>query len=108
MILIGHDDEKGPMLYKCDPSGYYTGYRATTAGNKHQDGINYLEKKLKKNPALNFDDSVELAVLTLSNTLSLDFKPADIEIGYVTAGSHFVKMSIDDIEAHLSRIAEKD
>jgi len=27
MILIGWDDEIGPQLYKCDPAGYYVGYK---------------------------------------------------------------------------------
>jgi len=27
LILIGIDDEKGPLLYKCDPAGYFIGYK---------------------------------------------------------------------------------
>jgi 20S proteasome subunit alpha 1 len=27
MILIGMDDERGPQLFKCDPAGYYAGYK---------------------------------------------------------------------------------
>ncbi|KAI8912785.1 nucleophile aminohydrolase [Gorgonomyces haynaldii] len=108
MILIGYDDEKGPLLYKSDPAGYYAGYKATTAGAKHQEGVNFLEKKLKKTPALNFDDTLELAVMTLANVLSLDFKPTDLEIGVVTKENpEFRVLSVQEIEAHLNRIAEK-
>lgn len=60
MILIGHDDELGPQLYKCDPAGYYVGYKATSAGAKQQESLNYLEKKLKKNPELNMEDTIEV------------------------------------------------
>lgn len=60
MILIGYDDELGPQLYKCDPAGYYVGYKATSAGAKQQESLNYLEKKLKKNPELNMEDTIEV------------------------------------------------
>lgn len=59
MILIGYDDEWGPQLYKCDPAGYYVGYKATAAGAKQQEALNHLEKKLKKNPTLNMEDTIE-------------------------------------------------
>lgn len=61
MILIGHDDEWGPQLYKCDPAGYYVGYKATAAGAKQQEALNHLEKKLKKNPEMNMEDTVEVS-----------------------------------------------
>eukprot|EP00842_Homolaphlyctis_polyrhiza_P001739 jgi/Hompol1/2566/HPOL_006071-RA len=110
MILIGHDDEYGPQLFKCDPAGYYIGYKATTAGAKHQEALNHLEKQLKKEKELNDDDTIEMAITTLSNVLSLDFKPTDIEIGMVSANvnkGRFRVLSEAEIEAHLTRIIEK-
>ncbi|KAI8927954.1 nucleophile aminohydrolase [Entophlyctis helioformis] len=108
MILIGYDDERGPQLFKCDPAGYFIGYKATTAGAKHQEALNHLEKRLKKEPELSLEDTVEVAITTLSNVLSLDFKPADIEIGVVTGeDGRFRVLSESDIEAHLTRIVER-
>lgn len=60
MILIGIDDEYGPQLFKCDPAGYYAGYRATSAGVKMTEANNLLEKKFKKNPTLSYADTVEV------------------------------------------------
>jgi len=60
MILIGYDDERGPQLFKVDPAGYYVGYRATSAGAKHQEALNHLEKKLKKNPQLSEEETIEV------------------------------------------------
>ncbi|ORZ08664.1 nucleophile aminohydrolase [Absidia repens] len=109
MILIGHDDEWGPQLYKCDPAGYYVGYKATAAGAKQQEALNHLEKKLKKNPELNMEDTIELAITTLSTVLAVDFKPTEIEVGMVTKdNTDFHTLSVNQIDDHLQRIVEKD
>jgi 20S proteasome subunit alpha 1 len=61
MMMIGFDDERGPLLYKSDPAGYYMGYKATSAGAKHQEVLNFLEKKLKGQQELVKDDVVEVS-----------------------------------------------
>jgi len=109
MILVGLDDERGPQLYKCDPAGYFVGYKATAAGAKQQEALNHLEKKLKKEPQLNEEETVELAITTLSSILAADFKSSEIEVGLVSKVSpKFRTLSESEIEEHLQRIAEKD
>lgn len=109
MILIGYDDEWGPQLFKCDPAGYYVGYKATAAGAKQQEALNHLEKKFKKNPALDMDDTIELAITTLSTVLAVDFKASEVEVGLVTKEQpEFRTLSVEEIDDHLQRIVEKD
>ncbi|KAE8218888.1 hypothetical protein CF319_g7315 [Tilletia indica] len=55
MILIGLDFEREdisgkakPQIFKIDPAGYFVGFRATAAGAKQTEAINFLEKKFKK------------------------------------------------------------
>jgi 20S proteasome subunit alpha 1 len=50
-----------------------------------------------------------LAITTLSTVLSMDFKKAELEIGIVTRDDPvFRALSEDEIDAHLTRITEKD
>jgi len=100
MILIAHDDERGPQVYKTDPAGTFTGFKAASAGPKSQEAHNYLEKQYKKtgrNNPENFDRTqlIELAISTLSTVLSVDFKATELEIGICEAP----KYSDKEIEA---------
>ncbi|KAI6791824.1 putative proteasome subunit alpha [Hortaea werneckii] len=117
--LISLDSELGPQLYKCDPAGYYVGYKATASGPKAQEASNFLEKKLKNKDYADgsWEDVVELGITTLSSVLSVDFKNGELEIGIVGGprkdgeegtDSSFQTMSEDEIEERLQAIAEKD
>lgn len=117
--LISLDSEVGPQLFKCDPAGYYVGYKATASGPKAQEALNYLEKKLKnkENAEGSWEDVVELGISTLSTVLSVDFKKGELEIGIVggprTDGKEgtepgFRAMSEEEIDERLQAIAEKD
>eukprot|EP00051_Salpingoeca_urceolata_P005506 m.73833 g.73833 ORF g.73833 m.73833 type:complete len:287 (-) comp14388_c0_seq1:29-889(-) len=109
MILIGIDEETGPQLFKCDPAGYFVGYKATSAGVKMTEANNLLEKKVKKNPEWGYEAAVEEAINTLSSVLGQDFRPTEIEIGVVTTENpKFTVLTEAQVDAHLTRIAERD
>jgi 20S proteasome subunit alpha 1 len=109
MILIACDDERGPQVFKTDPAGYFVGYKATAAGAKQQEAMNHLEKKLKKEPKLSYEETIELAITTLSSVLSIDFKPSELEVGIVRDEDRkFTTLSEEEIEVILQRIVEKD
>jgi 20S proteasome subunit alpha 1 len=72
-----------------------------------------LEKKMKK--GLSELECVDMAVECLSNVLSVEFKSAELEIGMVSASGtssaadlKFKVLHKNEIDQHLSRIAEKD
>jgi 20S proteasome subunit alpha 1 len=117
--LISLDSEFGPQLYKCDPAGYYTGYKGTASGPKQQEAFNHLEKKLKNKDCAegSWEDVVELGISTLSTVLSVDFKKGELEIGIVGGpradgkegtDPGFRALTEEEIDERLQAIAEKD
>ncbi|XP_063803967.1 proteasome subunit alpha type-6 [Pseudophryne corroboree] len=109
MILIGVDEEHGAQVYKCDPAGYYCGFKATTAGVKQTEATSFLEKKVKKKFDWTFEQSIETAISCLSTVLSIDFKPSELEIGVVTLQDpKFRILTEAEIDVHLVALAERD
>jgi len=114
MIIIGMDVEgenQIPQLYRCDPAGYYVGYKATSAGQKEQEANNFLEKRYKAdaNPNLSYDDTVQFALACLQNVLGSDLKASDLEACVVRKGAlKFTRLTADEIEAQLTALAERD
>jgi 20S proteasome subunit alpha 1 len=111
--LISVDSEFGPQLYKCDPAGYFVGYKATASGPKAQEAMNHLKNCAEGN----WEEVVELAITTLSTVLSVDFKKGEIEIGIVGGPradgkegttTDFRSLTEEQIDERLQSIAEKD
>lgn len=108
-IVLGMDEESGPQLFKCDPAGHYVGYKATAAGVKESEAVSFLEKKLKNNPELSYEETVQTAVSALQSVLQEDFKATEIEVGVVTKESPaFRTLSTEEIDEHLTAISERD
>lgn len=73
MILLGMDEEKGPMLYKTDPAGYFCGFRATSAGVKQTEANNFLEKRFKKKTDLTYEEAIEVRLISNQSLLHFFF-----------------------------------
>ncbi len=81
------------------------------AGQKEQEANNFLEKRYKNdpNPALSYDDTVQLALACLQNVLGSDLKAPDIEACVVRADAlKFTRLTNDEVEAQLTALAERD
>uniref|UniRef100_A0A1A8PPN5 Proteasome subunit alpha type n=2 Tax=Nothobranchius TaxID=28779 RepID=A0A1A8PPN5_9TELE len=109
MIVVGVDEELGPQLFKCDPAGYYCGFKATAAGVKQTEATSFLEKKFKKKLDWTYEQAVELAISCLSTVLCIDFKPSELEVGFVsTHEPKFKILSESEVDAHLLALSERE
>ena len=109
----------------------------TLAGQKEQEANNFLEKRYKTeaNPALSYDDTVQLALACMQNVLGSDLKASDIEVRSQPAAPrpersrpltsdpalvcaqasvvradnlNFTQLTNDEIEAQLTALAERE
>jgi len=113
MMLIGYDKEfDKPMLYKADPAGYYSGFHAVAAGVKQTEANTFLEKKIKKRKAdekWDLNKTIQVALACLTHVLAVDFKSSEIEVAVVSKKDpSFRVLTEDEVERHLTALAEKD
>ena len=106
MIMCGIDEEAGPQLYHIDPAGHYFGYKATAAGSKAQEAVSILEKKMEAD--MDTNATIQRAIMTLQATVSVDFKPEELEVACAHVGKNFYVLTDSDVEVHLTAIAERD
>lgn len=106
VTLAGCDLEKGPQVFKVDPSGQSVGYKAVAAGAKEQEAVTQLEKQFKKNDGQwNEKQALECAIKVLQTCVNSDFKANEIEIGVATVNNpRFRKLKVNEIETVLTEM----
>lgn len=80
ILYIGWDKELGYQLYQSDPSGNYSGWKATCIGNNASAAVSQLKQEYKEGE-MTLKDALDLAVKVLSKTLDMTkLTPDKIEI----------------------------
>ena len=109
MILCSVDDEAGPQLYKVDPAGHFFGFKAVAAGPKYLESTTRLEKCIKEDGIEHdSENTIRNLIMQLQAVLSTDFKSSEIEIAVVELNEKFRTLSEEEIDEHLTAIAERD
>lgn len=109
MLMIGYDEEDGAQVFRVDPAGYYRNMRGAGLGVKSTSIKLALEKKLKKKSDFDQDGTIQAALEVLQESLGNDVRAADLELIYVSKDKPGLnKLTTDEIEHHLTTIANKD
>ena len=66
MVLIAYDNDLGPVVYRSDPAGYFSAFKACSVGPKQTEATSFLEKKFKKGSDFNKEETIQLAINCLS------------------------------------------
>ncbi|VDP15280.1 unnamed protein product [Soboliphyme baturini] len=62
MVLIAYDDEKGPLIYKTDPAGFFCSFRGIGVGPKQHQANSFLEKKIRKKQDFDEQETIQVRV----------------------------------------------
>ncbi|KAK9703498.1 Proteasome subunit A N-terminal signature [Popillia japonica] len=70
ILYMGWDKHYGYQLYQSDPSGNYSGWKATCIGNNSSAAVSSLKQEYKDNE-MTLKDAKALAIKVLSKTLDM-------------------------------------
>jgi len=80
ILYMGWDKELGYQLYQSDPSGNYSGWKATCIGNNSSAAVSQLKQEYKEGE-MSLNDALDLSVKVLSKTLDMTkLTPDKIEL----------------------------
>ncbi|KAH7942217.1 hypothetical protein HPB49_021901 [Dermacentor silvarum] len=87
VLYMGWDKHYGYQLYQSDPSGNYSGWKATCIGNNSAAAVSILKQEYKENETT-LKDALALAIAVLSKTLDATTLAADkLEVATLTRDS---------------------
>ncbi|KAJ1727827.1 Proteasome subunit alpha type-2 [Coemansia biformis] len=110
-LLLAGVDERGPNLYQVDPSGSYFPWKATAIGKNMVNSKTFLEKRF--NGAMELEDAVHTAILTLKEGIEGQMTETSIDIGVISTVSaaqqdgtkpEFKRLTAAEIKDYLSNI----
>lgn len=76
ILYMGWDEQYGFQLYQSDPSGNYSGWKATCIGNNSSAAVALLKQEYKVNET-NLKQALQLTIKVLSKTLDTTKLTAD-------------------------------
>lgn len=107
-LLFGYEPTVGSFqLFKVEPSGFSSGYRAAASGVKEVEATNALEKKIQNFPTMN--ETAEFVVGVLQSVVTADFNPQDIEVAAMTLENKKFRLLDEETKSEILRaVSEKD
>uniref|UniRef100_A0A0R3S308 Proteasome endopeptidase complex n=1 Tax=Elaeophora elaphi TaxID=1147741 RepID=A0A0R3S308_9BILA len=104
MLVAGWDREPNsgrPLLFQCDPSGAYFAWKATALGKNDVNAKTFLEKRFSD--ALELDDGIHTALLTLRESFDVGMTEDNVEIA-VCNKNGFMRLSKQQVKDHLGAL----
>ncbi len=101
-LLIAGIDDSDIYLFETEPSGAFTGYKATCIGKGRDTIMAFFEKEYQDN--LSMEDSIVLALKALKMVSEDQSQPLNVEIGVITKGKKFRIMSQEEVQPLISKV----
>eukprot|EP00112_Aurelia_sp_Birch-Aquarium-sp1_P023747 Seg72.5 transcript_id=Seg72.5/GoldUCD/mRNA.D3Y31 product="Proteasome subunit alpha type-4" protein_id=Seg72.5/GoldUCD/D3Y31 len=96
LLYMGWDRRSGFQLYQSDPSGNYSGWKATCIGNNSVAAISMLKQEYKEEEEeISLNEALSLAINVLSKTLDVQkLSPEKVELATLTRENGTTKFHI--------------
>ena len=97
LLLAGIDASGQPLLFRNDPSGNYTRYKACSIGAGGENGMNTLQEMYRDD--ISFDQGLLLAGKVIKENMEQKINKDNIEISYIRADDRkIVKLTPQQLE----------
>lgn len=94
ILYMGWDKHYGYQLYQSDPSGNYSGWKATCIGNNSVAAVSMLKQEYKEEE-MTLKDALKLAVKVLDKTLDITkLTPDKVEMSTLTRENGITSIKI--------------
>jgi 20S proteasome subunit alpha 5 len=98
LLLAGIDRNGQPRLFRNDPSGNYTRYKACSIGAGGENGMNTLQENFKDDMSL--EQGILLAGKVIKENMEQKINKDNIEISFIRSDDKkIVKLTPDQLEA---------
>jgi len=102
LLLAGIDRNGQPRLFRNDPSGNYTRYKACSIGAGGENGMNTLQEFYKNE--MSFDDAILLAGKVIKENMEQKINKDNIEISYIRSDNKtIVRLTPEELEVLIPR-----
>ncbi|NPA74977.1 MAG: archaeal proteasome endopeptidase complex subunit alpha [Euryarchaeota archaeon] len=103
-LLIAGVDEQGVHLMETEPSGAVMAYKADCIGSGRETVMEILEKEYRED--MEQDDAIMLGLKALNSVIEDTLDHVIIEVGIITKGTNFRKLSAEEIKAYVDKFME--
>lgn len=104
-LIVGFDADGSAQLYKTDPSGTYSAWKANAIGRNSKSVREFFEKQYNETKLDDDHEVVKLAVRALLEVVESGAK--NIEIGVMKRGGVFEMIAEDKVEAIVQQIEKE-
>lgn len=102
-LLIAGIDDTDVYLFETEPSGAFTGYKASCIGRGRETVMAIFEKEYQEN--MQKDDAIMLALKAMKQVSEDPSLPMVVEIGIITRGSNFRILPQEETEAYVKKLS---
>ncbi|MCI4435119.1 MAG: archaeal proteasome endopeptidase complex subunit alpha [Thermoplasmata archaeon] len=101
-LLIAGIDDTDIYLFETEPSGAFTGYKASCIGRGRETVMAIFEKEYQEN--MQKDDAIMLALKAMKQVSEDPSQPMVVEIGLITRGTNFRILPQEETEAYIKKL----